>query len=193
MRDILKNWLVEGHFRVAAVNRFSGTGRVLVDKPNAIMYPATAIVARGLVGLANSAISHLYLAYNNNGAYPAGGYAITPSGVTFPKDANTGLLRIPITMPGTVSPAVDGSYQLLNFTVLVSQPNSFVVTGSPSLNSGGVSGSDFFEAALVCQTEANGSPSNTSGDLVFARVAFERLAYDEVFNLTVSWGIKLSS
>lgn len=190
--EFRSNWLAEGHFRMSSYSPLTGESRILVDKRNKIMYPSTEIVARGLAGLPNSAISHLYLAYNNNNAYPANGYTISENNTSFPRDAVTGLLRIPIVFPAAITPAGDGSYQRVTYNVLVHQPNSFVTTGSPSLNSGGGSGSDFFEAALVCQTDPTGSPSNLAGDRVLARVAFERLAYDQVFNLTISWGLKLS-
>ena len=188
MTDTLKNWITEGHFRLSGYSSETGEIQVFVDKQNKIMYPSTEIVARGLSGLPNAAISHLYLAYNNDDAYPANGYTIAENNTAFQKDASSGYLRIPITMPPTITPAGDGSYQLLTFTVLVSQPSAFKVTGSPNLSNS----SDFFEAALVCQTDPNGSVSNTTGDRVFSRVAFQRLAYDSTFNLTVSWAIKLS-
>lgn len=188
MTDTLTNWITEGHFRLSAFNPVTNERAVLVDKPNKIMYPSTEIVTRGLAGLPNAAISHLYLAYNNDDAYPANGYTISESDPSFRKDAATGYLRIPITMPAAITPANDGSYQLLTFSVLVSQPDAFKVTGSPNLSNS----SDFFEAALVCQTDPAGSVSNTTGDRVFSRVAFQRLQYDSTFNLTVSWAIKLS-
>lgn len=188
MNDILQNWITEGHFRLSSYSPETNEHHVLVDKRNKIMYPSTEIVARGLAGLPNSAISHLYLAYNNDDAYPANGYTVNESDPVFPKNAATGFLRIPITLPPTISPAVDGSYQLITFTVLISQPDAFKATGSPNLTAS----SDFFEAALVCQTDPNGSVSNTTGDRVFSRVAFQRLQYDSTFNLTISWSIKLS-
>ncbi len=187
MTETLKNWMTEGYFRLTAYSPVTKESRILVNKRNKIMYPSTEIVARGLAGLPNSAISHLYLAYNNDDAYPANGYAISESNTTFQKDGASGYLRIPITLPPSITPAGDNSYQMLTFTVLVSQPDAFKVTGSPNL---GVN-SDFFEAALVSQTDPNGSVSNTTGDRVFSRVAFQRLQYDSTFNLTVSWAIKL--
>jgi len=193
MTDIFNpRWLAEGHFRMTEYSLLTGEQRVVVDKPNKIMYPSTEVVARGLAGIPNSAISHLYLAYNNNNAYPDNDYTISENNTSFPRDAVTGLLRIPIVLPATIVPANDGSYQRLTFNVLVNQPVNYVVDASPSLNSGGGNGSDFFEAALVCQTDPLGSPSNITGDRVIARVAFERLAYDQVFSLTISWGLKLS-
>lgn len=185
-------WLTEGFFRMTRYSPVTGETSLIVEKRNKIMYPSTEVVARGLAGLPNSSISHLYLAYNNNNAYPANGYVISENDTSFPRDSVTGLLRIPIVFPAAIVPAEDGSYQRLTFNVLVHQPNSYIVTDSPSLNSGGGSGSDFFEAALVCQTDPISSPSNITGDRVVARVAFERLAYDQVFNLTISWGLKLS-
>lgn len=187
MTESLKHWLTEGHFRVAAHSPLTNESLILVDKRNKIMYPSTHIVSRGLAGLPNSAISHLYLSYNNDDAYPANGYAISESNTAFQKDAASGYLRIPITLPPSIVASQDGSYQTITFTVLISQPDAFKVTGSPNLSSS----SDFFEAALVSQTDPTGSVSNVAGDLVFSRVAFQRLQYDSTFNLTVSWAIKL--
>jgi len=185
------NWGKQGHFRILASYPGVSEPKVLADKPNKIMYPSMEVVARGLAGLPNASVSHLYLAYNNDGSYPANGYTISASDSVFPRNATTGLLRIPITFPAAIVPANDASFQRVTFNILVHQPGAFAVTGSPSLNSGGGSGSDFFEAALVCQTDPSGSPSNITGDRVVARVAFERIAYDQVFNLTVSWSLKL--
>ena len=187
------NWLTEGHFRMTAYSPLTGESRILVDKQNTIMYPATAIVARGLAGLANSSISHLYIGYNNDNTYPAGGYTISPSTTDFPRNTVTGLLRIPIVFPAAITPADDHSYQWVVFNVLVNQPVNCRVGVSPTLSSGsGGTGSYFFEAALVSQTDPTGSTSNIADDLVLSRVAFTRLAYNELFSLTVSWGIKLS-
>jgi hypothetical protein len=188
MTEHLTNWITEGHFRLSGRSAETGECRVFIDKPNKIMYPSTEIVARGLAGLPNAAVSHLYLAYNNDDAYPANGYTISEGTTAFQKDAASGYLRIPITLPPTITPAGNGSYQTVTFTVLISQPDAFKVTGSPNLSNS----SDFFEAALVCQTDPNGSVSNTTGDRVFSRVAFQRLQYDSTFNLSISWAIKLS-
>lgn len=188
MTERLNNWISEGYFRLSSYSPTTGETKLLVDKKNKIMYPSTEVVARGLAGLPNASVSHLYLAYNNDGVYPANGYTISESDSSFELDAQSGYLRIPITMAPTITAAQDGSYQLITFTVLVNQPDAFKVTGSPNLSNA----SDFFEASLVCQTDPNGSVSNTVGDRVVARVAFQRLSYDSTFSLTVSWAIKLS-
>lgn len=191
MTDKLNSWLFEGHFRMSAYSPLTKESRILVDRRNTIMTPAALICARGLAGLPNSKISHLYLGYNNNDAYPSGGYTISSSTPGFVQNANTGFLRIPLTFEPSITDGSDDA-KLVTFSALVNQPTGFVTTGSPALNSGGANGSDFFEAGLVCQTDPNGSPSNFDDDLLLARIAFERLAYDSAFNLTVSWGIKLS-
>ena len=189
MTDHLYSWLAEGHFRLTEFSPLTGESRIVVDRKNSIMYPSTYIAARGLTGLPNSAISHLDLAYNNGDTYPTDPYTISPSNSAFQVGSGSGVLRIPLTFPGTITSAEDGSWNLATFNILVNQPSSYIVTGSPSL--GGTT--DFFEAGLVCQTASNGSPSNITGDKLFARIAFERLAYNSLFNLTVSWGIKLTT
>lgn len=188
MTDILTSWITEGHFRLTGFNPETKESRVFVDKKNLIMNPSAEIVARGLAGLPNAAISHLYLSYNNNGSYPGNGYTISnPSVTDFVKNGDTNHLRIPLTFPAIVTAPSAGS-QLLTFNILVNQPTAFAIPTYATLGAG----SKFFEAALVAQTSSSGSIADLSSDRVFSRVAFADLAYDSAFNLTITWAIKLT-
>ena len=188
MRDILPSLAAEGHFRLTRFNMETHEHQLLVDKHNLIMNPATYITTRGLAGLPNSAVSHLYLAYNNGATGPSLPYTVTAANPDFLVGSGYGLLRIPLTFPATIISEPSNAWNLVTYNILVNQPTNYVVTGSASLGNT----SDFFEAGLVVQTDSNGSPSNRGGDRVFARIAFERLAYNALFNLAVSWGIKLT-
>lgn len=184
-----KGWIVEGHFRVTGQNPTTGESRTFVDRRNMIMYPATEIVALGLGGRSNTKISHLYLAYNNDGTLGNGGYTLTPDNTEFEKSSVTNFVRVPITFEPSIEYAEDGSWTSLTFNTLINQPDVFAIPGYASL-SGGTSA--FFEASLVCQTSSLGSPSLLDFDRVFSRVAFDRLTYDPLFNLTITWSIRLN-
>lgn len=187
MTDTLTSWLMEGYFRITEQHPITGSGRIAVDKKNTIMYPSTLIMARGLAGISNSAVSHLYLSYSSNDDLPLNPYTISPSITSVALNSEQGTLRIPLSFPATITEDTQGAWTMANFNILVNQPGNYKITGSPTL----VNGMKFYEAALVVQTDPNGSPSSITGDKMIARVAFERLTYDSAFNLTVSWGIKL--
>lgn len=179
-----KNWMMEGFFRMTGFNPETKESRIFVDKKNSIMYDAPEIVSRGLAGLSNAGISHLYLAYSNNNSWPGESYVIDPSVLSFDVDTHDcGCLRIPLTFPAVVTTPTTGT-KLISFNILVNQPIAYSMGTSIVLTD---STSKFFEAGLVAQTTAY-----PSEDLLLARVAFSKLTYDEHFNLTISWGIKLS-
>ena len=196
MTNILKSWLLEGHLRISELNTKTNESRIVVDRKNTIMDGASNIIARALAGLPNSGISHLYLAYSNDSSVPGNGYSINKADPVFVTgDASNyhGCLRIPLSFAPAITDVTDepGS-KLMTFNILVNQPGGFTILDSDraTLTSGV---SDFFEVGLVSQTNPAGSTSNITGDLVLARLAFQKLTYNTAFNLTISWGIKLTN
>lgn len=189
MIDIINNWATEGYFRVTSLNLATKENRILVDRKNTIMYPATYIAARGLAGLTNPGITHLYLAYSNNSTYPTSNYVIDPEVPAFTLGGQFGCLRIPLTFPASITSATDASWNMVTFNILVNQPGAYAITTSATLDD---EDSSFFEAGLISQTSATGGISNITNDKLFSRVMFEFLDYNPNFNLMVSWGIKLS-
>lgn len=185
---------MEGHFRVTGVDPTTKQFRVFVDKKNTIMQDASLIVANGFVGNTNSSITHLYLAFSNDPTYPAADYVINFDDTTFLIDdtEKVSCLRIPLTFPPIISSLADPGEILVSFNILVNQPGIYEMLSPGILNDDTSDPSKFFEAALVNQSTANATPLNPVGDRILARVAFDPLAYDSTFNLTVSWGIKLS-
>ena len=123
--------------------------------------------------------------YNNSNGFTGPGVSVDKADPSFRIDSNYGYLKIPLTFPASFLNETNYANNIPVFTVLLSNPNSFKVSTSPTFGSS----SKMFEVGLVAET----SPGTTAGDKVFSRAQFTPLTYDPSHNLTISWGIKFTA
>lgn len=180
-----------GFFKIWRTNQESKRSELVVSKPNTILYSGSNLMAMALGGIPNAHITHLYLGYYNTTA-PANDYAITKNAYVFSPSTTQNYLRIPLTFPASfeVSDSVytipgKGDGNIVVFTILVKNPDSYKFTSTPALISGT---SNFFEAGLVASLKGT-----VNSDVPLARVAFAPVTYDSTFNLSISWGVKIVS
>lgn len=186
MLTLHQNWAVMGRFRLLGHRAGVREPEVLVDQSNMIMLPSAEVMAMALAGRSNVAVSHLYLGYATGTGVPYVPPALTPDAVVFPVTGSRGLARMPLTFPGMLSTV--GNDRLTTFNFVVNSLSGFVVGGGPPPVAGGVW---FDEAGLVVATDPASSTADRTGDRVFARVRFQDVQYDDTYNLSISWGIKL--
>lgn len=181
------NWLA-GYVSIKGQNPETGEEKLLLDKQNSIMYQGADLIASGLIGRSISKITHLYVGYSNSLSLPANGYEIEKDVTAFSVGANLGWVKVPLTYPAVATTSDDALYvgNIVNFSVLLSNPASFVQAGSAALTN---NTSRFFEAALVSET----IPGSNAGDKMLARIAFSSITYQQNYNLTVNWGIQITS
>jgi hypothetical protein len=188
VQSICRNWALQGRFLMTGRRPGRvGPPDVLVDQRNLIMAPSSEVMAMALAGRPNTRISHLYLGYVKSTGTPYVPPGLTPADTTFPVTTERGLVRVPLTFPGLLTPPDTGSDWLATFVFTVNSLTAFVAPGGPVLT-----GSTWLdEAGLVTATDPASSPANRTGDRVFARVRFTDVAHDDTYNLSISWGIKL--
>lgn len=182
---------MNGFIKIWKSSPITGESQLLVDKKNTILYSGSDLLAKSLGGQVNTKISHMYLGYSNNVSVPDNTYVISKSNGAFVKDGDRGYLRVPLTFPASYLTEDNYANNIVVFTVLINNASGFVVSGSATLTN---STSKFFEIALASALDPTATVNDHVGkDMVFSRVAFERIAYDSTFNLTISWGVKFTS
>lgn len=180
----------EGFIKIWGHNPKTGESKILINKKNTILYKGSDVLAKALGGVENAAISHMYFGYSGDSGTPGDDYAITKSIDTFTAAQPLGYLRVPLTFPAsfTSSDDVYGGNMVV-FTVVINSPDAYQVSGSQTLDDT----CDFYELALVSAIDPTGTPASHPGDMVFARVAIERITNDPGWNLTCSWAVKFVS
>lgn len=173
----------KGFVKVHKIHKKTGKKELVLEKNNLILIQGTQVLAAALGGLANSFVNTFYIGYNNNISFtyptidiqysqPFNGLSIADG---------FGYLREPVSFnPNFLS---DAGYvnNTVIFTVMISDATAFYGNAFTT----GVS--QIYECALVV---SNGNPTQ---DLVFSRVNFNQLQYDNSYNLTISWGIKFQA
>jgi hypothetical protein len=182
-----------GFIKIWQSNPETGESKLVLEKRNTILYDGSDLLAKALGAQANTGISHMYLGYSNNDTNPDSDYTIAKNNPVFVKSAERGYLRVPLTFPASFTKS-DNNYgnNIVAFTVLINNAASYVVPSSATLSTGSPQ-SKFFEAGLVAAIIPSATLGSHTTDVVFARIAFDRISYDPAFNLTVTWGIKFTS
>ena len=177
----------EGFIKAWKTNPKTGESETVLDKKNTILYQGSDILASALAGTANSAITHMYVGFQNStssafySSIPAVSKDGTPaiSGYVSPQ----GYLRVPLAFPASFTQINNYNNNTAIFTTQIISPSS---AGGAVFNpgTGGLS-SYIYEAALVA--------AGPVSDRIFSRVTFTPIAYDSSYNLTISWGVKFTS
>ena len=177
----------EGFIKAWKTDPKTGLSETVLEKKNTILYQGSDILASALAGQANSAITHMYIGFENatDSSFYSSSSAVakdgTPvmSGYTSPK----GYLRVPLAFPASFTNITDYHNNTAIFTTQIISPSS---AGGAVFNPGtsGVS-SYIYEAALVA--------AGSVADRIFSRVTFTPITYDNSYNLTISWGVKFTS
>lgn len=179
----------KGFYKIWAVDKKTGAKKLLVSKPNMILYQGADLMAQALAGVQGANISHVYIGYNN----VAGSF--TPP--TLDKENTTdfpaygldplttyGYLRLPLSYSPTFSGQDPYDTNTVVFTAIIATTGNdhgaeFAIStaGTPS---------QIFEIALAAEFD----PSDQSSDKLFSRAQFDPVLYDENYNLTIAWGIQ---
>lgn len=161
-QDYSVNRDASGRVRIWRYSDAIGYGDLLLDQPNLITKIGAGLAAAAIAGVPNSAITHIYVGYNNGGdASPTVNDTVS-SFSTFAK--------IPLAFsPSFATTGISGySNNQAYFTIYV--------TGSALPNS----------ASIQSLGLVNGSGSS---DLLFSKIAFSPVVYDNTHGLAISWGI----
>lgn len=187
-----------GFFKMWSEDCVTGEQTLLVNQRNTILYDGADITALALGGEVNAKISHMYFGYTNsyNNGVPIEGYAINQNDPIFPVTINRSYMRIPLTFPAVYTSS-DSSIYTNNIVVFTVMINAATATNycipDHLLIDYANNGCTIFEAGLVSALDPNDTIASHTHDKVFARTAFNGKQYDSSQNLTISWGIKLTS
>lgn len=180
MLNIANNANGRGFIKIYQINKATGETRKVVERPNLILYSGANILAKAIAGEPNSKITHMYVGFTNNDD--------TPPTVTLDNtdpineySGTKGYLRIPLAYtPSFLSSDTNHDGNVPVFSVSVGTPTS---VGGAVFQSGD---SKIFEIALVVER----SPTDHTQDVVFSRAQFTPLLYNNLYALTLQWGIE---
>lgn len=182
IQDTVNNF--QGFIKIWQSNPVTGEQKLLIDKPNTVLYQGADLLAYALAGVANNKISHMYIGFNNNLVFTPPvidkAYSNPFSGFVAP----FGYLRIPLTLPASYLADTNYTHNVPIFTTMITSGTS--EAGGATFTNGT---SQIYEVGLVAAT----TPSSSSGDAVFSRANFSQIQYDSSFNLTISWGVKFTA
>lgn len=158
-----------GRVVMRQINPKTGAQKVIFDKPNLITKGGADIVANALSGRPLTAISHIYVGYNDDGSVPS--VTVDDTVASFSTFA-----RIPLAFsPGYANEA---GYQnnLAYFTVYL--------TGTADVADGKqITSLGLISAAAV----------DASDDRLFSKISFNAVTYDSSFGLAITWGLTFRS
>jgi hypothetical protein len=180
MLNIAKNARGRGFIRVLQINHNTGTTTVWDSKPNMILYTGANLMAKAIAGEPNAKITHMYVGFTNNND--------TPSTVTLDNTdpinqytGTKGYLRLPLAYtPSFLTSDVNHDENIPVFSASVANPIS---NGGAAFETGV---SKMFEIALVSEQ----SSTDASQDIVFSRAQFTPLLYNNLYAVTLQWGIE---
>jgi hypothetical protein len=154
-----------GRVRIWSLNRDKKHDALLLDQPNLITREGASIAAKALTGGLNTAISHIYVGYNDDGAVPSVDLSNTIA--SFGDHA-----RVALAFSPSFSNETDYTANLVYFTVYV--------TGTTVPN-----GKKITSLGLVNSTV----PGNAAYDKLFSKIAFSPVTYDSSHGLAITWGL----
>jgi hypothetical protein len=183
------NVAANGHVKIWTVDKDFKNPVLTFNGDNTIVKGGSDILAAALSGVPNSAITHFYVGYNNDGGFTGSAEpAITISDTiaSFPTTGDYGYVRIPLSFPASF--LTDGS----GYTANIPYYTSFLVAGSVFDSYGAEfdNGSKIFALGLV---NAQNS-SNNSGDRLFSKIYLSPvITYDTAHGAVITWGVTFRS
>jgi len=167
-----------GFVKIWKVHPATGESSLVVDKPNLILRGGTKILAHVLAGDSTHKISGMYIGYNNTSSFTKPNIDVEYSS-TFSGQAtgNFGYLKEPLTFDASYTSTTGGySENTALFTTMITSSSS---AGGQPFNTN----SYIYEVALIA--------SPPSGDIVFSRTNFNQIKYDNTYNFTITWGVRI--
>jgi uncharacterized membrane protein YkvA (DUF1232 family) len=171
----------KGFVKLWKTHKTTGEKKLVLEKDNLILRMGANVLAYALAGQPASNVSTMYIGFNNNTSftYPTIDVSYSQPFNQLSIPAGFGYLREPLSFsPNFLS---DSGYtdNTVIFTTMISSASAFY---GNTFTSGT---SQIYECALVV-TPTN----NAADDLVFSRINFSQIEYDDSYNLTISWGVK---
>lgn len=180
--EILKaNQSLAGFIKIWKTDPDTGESFLIVDKPNLILKGGAKILAQTLGGNSSYNIWGMYIGYNNTASFTAPNIDIEYSNTFAARaDASFGYLREPITFTPTFSSSSGYDSNTVLFSTMITSATR--VAGA-LFNSN----SRIYEVALIAAPSVN----DVSKDVVFSRTNFNPILYDNTYNFTVTWGVRI--
>lgn len=184
----------KGFIKITAFNPKTGDFKTLIDKPNTVVYSGADLLAKALAGSSYSAITNMYVGFNNDAGFPT---SPTPPTVNKTDTAQTmiefytdnvgdgfGGLRLPLSL--IPSYLTTSSSYVNNVVVFTTTVVSATAVAGDAFAAGT---SQIYEVGLV----AAGASSTVASDKLFSRAQFDPITYVANYNLTINWGVRFES
>lgn len=169
----------QGFVKIWRVHKETGSKELVVDKKNLVLKQGAKVLASALAGITNAKISKMYIGFNNAGSFTAPvidvDYSEPFNQLSIPD--GFGYLREPLSLPPSLTSYSGYDSNIVTFTTIISSSTAFygnVFTSGTS---------NIYEVALVAALS-----NDSSDDLVYARVGFDQITYNDNYALTISWG-----
>lgn len=176
---------LSGFVKIWKTDPTSGESSLVVDKPNLILKGATKIITQALTGDTSHAIWGMYIGYNNQAGFALASAPTIDSNYTTTfaarADANFGYLREPLSFTPNFSTSAGFSQQ--NTVLFSTMVTSAASVGGAVFNNS----SNIYEVALIAAPAA----SDKLKDVVFSRTNFSPVRYDNTYNFTITWGVRI--
>ena len=175
------NDALKGFVKIWKTDPVTGESSLLVDKPNLILKGGAKIITQLLGGNTSYGIWGMYIGYNNNATFTPPVIDIDYTNTFAARaDANFGYLREPLTF----SPSYSSSAGYDSNTVLFS---TMLTSSTKQAGANFNNDSNVYEVALI-SAPAVADPAK---DVVFSRTNFNPVKYDNTFNFTITWGVRI--
>lgn len=174
--------------------RFNDRGEkdLILHKNNTILYRGSDILARALVGKANSKITHMYIGFTNSvdddfydDVVPVTkDYSVPFSTYSSSDTPPRGYLRIPLTFPASFLNESNYDNNIAVFTTQIVGANE---------EAGGADFTDVSPESRIFSCALVAGGDTVAQDVVFSHINFTPIAYNSSYNLSLSWGVRFSS
>lgn len=171
---------LSGFVKIWKTDPSTGESSLVVDKPNLILRGGTKIIAQALGGTPGYNIWGMYIGYNNQLSFIAPNIEVNYTNPFSGFSGNFGYLREPLTFtPNYLS--TSGGYD--SNTVLFST----MVTSATKAG-----GANFDTTCSIYEVALIAAPTGAvAGDVVFSRTNFNPIKYDNTYNFTITWGVRI--
>lgn len=175
------NKYLKGFVKVWKHDPHTGESFLVVDKPNMILKGGAKLLTHSLAGDSSFKIWGMYIGYNNSPSFTKPEITVDYGNPFGGFTAPFGYLREPLTFSPNYLSSEGYEQNTVLFSTMITSASA---AGGANFEDGV---SQIYEVALVAAPD-EGDPTK---DIVFSRTNFNSIVYNDSYNFTITWGVRI--